>query len=153
MLTIGTGTEADECGVYNETLTAGDGYYAVKVTALDFAATWSCAMDGTTSASCSESFTGPSANFPGAATTTLGPDEITFLPVSITAGIEKLSAGATASSGASTTAASSTGGSSASAASSGASSSSSSAAAVPRETGAIAGGLLAVAAVGAGLLV
>jgi hypothetical protein len=66
----------------------------INITQSDFTATWSCDIAGTTSASCSESFGGSAANSPGATQTVLSPSEITFFPVVITAGAEKLGAGA-----------------------------------------------------------
>jgi hypothetical protein len=46
---------------------------------------------------CTESYGGASANFPGVVTTTLSGTELQFWPVTITAGLDKLSATATGS--------------------------------------------------------
>ncbi|KAK3079390.1 hypothetical protein LTS18_004975 [Coniosporium uncinatum] len=59
----------------------------------DFHFTYSCDVTGTTSASCSESYGGSAANFPGATTETFsGAGEVRFFPVTITAGLERLGA-------------------------------------------------------------
>lgn len=75
----------------------------------DFSATWSCDVSGTTSASCVESFGGASANFPGTTKTQLAASDITYFPVVVTAGAEKLSGGASATAAPATTMASRTG--------------------------------------------
>ncbi|KAF1984102.1 hypothetical protein K402DRAFT_318695, partial [Aulographum hederae CBS 113979] len=62
----------------------------------DFFYSWSCSVTGTTSAVCAETAGGSEANFPGTSTETLAATDITFFPVVITAGLEKL-ASATAS--------------------------------------------------------
>jgi hypothetical protein len=48
---------------------------------------------------CIESFGGSAANFPGLSTTTLGPSDITFFPVTITAGLAASGKGAASQTG------------------------------------------------------
>ncbi|KAF2099924.1 hypothetical protein NA57DRAFT_55858 [Rhizodiscina lignyota] len=103
------GTDSNDCGTFNEWVTAGENFYAMNMTEGDFSATWSCDVAGTTSASCSQSFGGAEANDPGTTTTELSASEITYYPVVITAGAQKLNGAATATAAPASNSASSTG--------------------------------------------
>jgi len=63
----------------------------------DFSYSWSCDVQGSTSAVCMESAGGGEANFPGQSTETYDGTDILFNPVVVTAGQEKLTAAASAS--------------------------------------------------------
>ena len=53
----------------------------------DFTASVDCTFTHSAGGVCIESFGGSAANFPGLSTATLGPSDITFFPVTITAGL------------------------------------------------------------------
>jgi len=53
----------------------------------DFTASVDCTLTGSTAGVCLESFGGSAANFPGLSTTTLEKSDITFFPVTVTAGL------------------------------------------------------------------
>ena len=53
----------------------------------DFTASVDCTLTGSTAGVCIESFGGSAANFPGLSTTTLEKSDITFFPVTVTAGL------------------------------------------------------------------
>lgn len=96
------GEDANNCG-YDPAMTvmqAGSVYGAsVTAPADGITLSYECTLytsDGT-SAVCTESLGGSAANDPGVQTTTLSGTDISFLPVTITAGLDKISAAATAS--------------------------------------------------------
>lgn len=53
----------------------------------DFTATVDCTLTDLTAGVCTNSFGGSAANDPGLSTTTLAPSDITFFPVTVTAGV------------------------------------------------------------------
>ncbi|KAF2098483.1 hypothetical protein NA57DRAFT_56151 [Rhizodiscina lignyota] len=86
-------TDENDCDTDNEWVTQGRNFFAMNVTAATLTATWRCDVQGTTSASCSESFGGEAATNPGTTRTVLSGSDITYYPVRVTGGVEKLSGG------------------------------------------------------------
>jgi hypothetical protein len=91
------GTDSNDCGFPAPwTMIYGSDFYDAHTTdAGAFTESDHCTLHGTTGAVCTISLGGSEANGQGATTTTLGPSDMTFLPVTITAGVEKLTAAAT----------------------------------------------------------
>ncbi|KAJ5820550.1 hypothetical protein N7474_006141 [Penicillium riverlandense] len=83
-----SGTPSDECGMGpGVTMIWGPSTAVWSMNESPaFYGSVGCSMGGTTAAVCTESFGGSEANFPGKSTTSLGKDDITLLPVTITAG-------------------------------------------------------------------
>ncbi|KAJ4355464.1 uncharacterized protein N0V89_003480 [Didymosphaeria variabile] len=92
-----TGTDGSECGLFpQQLLTYGPSIYVMDMSEPgdeDFSMTQDCSI-GVATATCKESASGSEANFPGSSTETY--EDITRLPVTITAGAEKLAASADA---------------------------------------------------------
>lgn len=88
------GTDSDDCGFPSPwSMTYGPGFYAAQTTeAGAFTESDRCTLLGSTGAVCTMSLGGSEANGQGATTATLGPKDMSFLPVTITAGLEKLTA-------------------------------------------------------------
>lgn len=98
------GTDSDNCGLFpQQLLTYGPSTYVMDMSEPgddDFTMTADCSF-GSTTALCKESASGSEANFPGSSTETYSGDGgwtgVTHLPVTITAGAEKLAASVEAS--------------------------------------------------------
>ncbi|KAF2489089.1 hypothetical protein BU16DRAFT_172572 [Lophium mytilinum] len=102
------GTDSSDCGYEGAfTFTVGPSFYEAQTTeAPVFSYSVHCDLDGTSTATCTESAGGESANFPGMSTETYtGTDVGGIQTVTITGGLEKL-AGATGAASASETGAS-----------------------------------------------
>lgn len=93
------GTDANDCGLFpKQILVVGPSTYNMDMSDpnTDFTATEDCAI-GATTIVCKESAGGSEANFPGSSTETYEATSLTTLPVTITAGQEKLTATGSAS--------------------------------------------------------
>ncbi|KAF2140773.1 uncharacterized protein K452DRAFT_205572, partial [Aplosporella prunicola CBS 121167] len=119
-------TDADDCGLYpSMTITAGPATLAYSYTVQTDSASVAtdledeydtygneflidCKLDGTTRASCHASVGGKNAKAPTDTTTTLASEDMSFGPLTITAGLERLAArtASASASGASSTGAS-----------------------------------------------
>jgi len=92
-----SGTDANDCGLFpQQLLTYGPSVYIMDMSEPgddDFTMTQDCSV-GPQTAICKESASGSEANFPGSSTETY--TEVTSMPVTITAGAEKLAASAEA---------------------------------------------------------
>src|SRR5690242_751408 len=88
------GTDANDCGLFPEmTLVYGPSTYHLDMGVSDanaFTGTADCARGATVT--CTESAAGSEANFPGSSTTTYDDEDIITLPVTVTAGGDKLGA-------------------------------------------------------------
>ncbi|KAF2168351.1 hypothetical protein M409DRAFT_21785 [Zasmidium cellare ATCC 36951] len=93
------GTDASDCGLFPaQTLTIGPSTYNMFIgEGTAFTGTQQCATQGTTAAVCTESNAGSEANFPGVSTTTYEGTDVVVLPVTVTAGVERLGGGGSAS--------------------------------------------------------
>ncbi|EME47639.1 hypothetical protein DOTSEDRAFT_114740, partial [Dothistroma septosporum NZE10] len=92
------GTDSSDCGLFpSQTLIFGPSTYSMNLgvgSAEAFTGTQDCSRQGTTSAVCTESNGGNEANDPGMSTTSYESSDIAVLPVTVTAGEEKLGASA-----------------------------------------------------------
>lgn len=87
---------ASACGLFpQQTLVTGPSTYNMDMSDpnTDFTATQDCVI-AASSAVCKETAGGSEANFPGSSTETYEASDIGSLPVTVTAGVEKLTAGA-----------------------------------------------------------
>ncbi|KAJ4333207.1 hypothetical protein N0V87_007762 [Didymella glomerata] len=101
-----TGTDSNDCGLFPEmTLIYGPSTYHIDMGLGDagiYTGSEDCTMGATVT--CAEFATGSEANFPGSSTTTYEGEDILTLPVTITSGVEKLGAQASATDSASASA-------------------------------------------------
>ncbi|KAF3387586.1 hypothetical protein F1880_000729 [Penicillium rolfsii] len=83
------GTDGSDCGMgpgMFYTSASKTIEWAMSMPDDDFSARVVCSMGGTTTAVCTEMMSGTGANFPGTSTSDLAQSEITYLPVTVTAG-------------------------------------------------------------------
>lgn len=94
-----SGTDGSDCGFFpQQLLTYGPSTYVMDMSEPgddEFSMTQDCSI-GVATATCKESASGSEANFPGSSTETYEGEEVTHLPVTITAGANKLAANADA---------------------------------------------------------
>lgn len=94
LLTCPSSVDDSDCG-YRPPVTIGQhgSVYGASLTAEDFTMSYECTVytGSASSAVCVESDGGSAANFPGVSTETLNGTDVAFYPVTITAGLEKLS--------------------------------------------------------------